>query len=60
MNNKFYYKWMAIVAAGLMVVHYLIFWITKTDESFFFLIAIAILALAVTTWIFDFFERRKK
>ena len=59
-NHKSYFFWMAAAAVGLMIVHYIVSWILKTDEPFFFLLAFVIAAMAITTWIFDKFERRNK
>ena len=57
---KRYFILMAFIALILLIVHYLISWIFKNDEPFFFLLAFIIGAAAITTWIFDFFERRSK
>ena len=59
MNNKTYFTWMFAAAAVLVLVHYIILWTLKNDESIFFLLGFILAALAVTTWIFDFLKRRK-
>ncbi|MEI6040417.1 MAG: hypothetical protein WCP93_03660 [Candidatus Berkelbacteria bacterium] len=58
-RNKNYFKWMYYVAGGSLLLHYLILWIFKTDESFLFLLAFVVSATAVTTWIFDYIDKRK-
>jgi len=50
--------WMLGVAVATMLVHYIIFWVAKYDEPFFFLVSLAALAALITSWIFARFERK--
>jgi hypothetical protein len=59
-KNKQYYKWMFGSAGVLIVIYYAILLILKTDEIFFLLLALVLVSLAITTWIFDYFDRKSK
>lgn len=58
-ENKFFI-WMVLITIVLMLTHYLILWTLKNDEPFFFLLSFVTAAAAITSWIFDMIERRKK
>lgn len=56
-HKKFYFR-MVLIVVGSLLVHYLILWFLKTDEPFFFLLAFAFAAAAITSWIFDKIEKK--
>lgn len=58
-ENKFF-VWMVLIAVISMIVHYLILWIFKTDEPFFFLLSFTLVAAAITSWIFDIIGKKFK
>lgn len=58
-HKKFYFNMTMVVVFSLLI-HYLILWALKTDEPFFFLIAFAFAAAAITSWIFDKIERKNQ
>jgi hypothetical protein len=58
-ENRFFIK-MFILAGGSLFVHYLILWITKTDEPFLFLLAFGSAAAAITSWIFETIAKKRK
>jgi len=56
-KNKSYILWLAIILA--FALHYAISFTNKSDEALFLILALAGLAILITSWIFSKFNRRR-